>query len=210
MEKIKIGLLLRSNTRTCVVGCPPAQEFPAFGSMVSIPLDHDHCAYGLVSDIHITDDGLVRQLATSPEVSEAVIQDNRQNRNVPVEMSVLFIGFKQGSKISHMLPPRPPLSLDSIFPCTDADIRAFSAAGQLGYLRHILDAEEYPTADLLAAHLLQAGRAHQAGGDTDWFSQAVDKITTLLRDDYPRLMGILQAIADVQSDLSTEQQKSEG
>lgn len=203
MENIQIGRLLRSNTRTCVVGCPPAQQFPAFGALVAIPLDETYSAYGLVSDIHIDDDGLVRQLITAPGISEAVIQDNRQNRNVPVELSVLFIGCRQGQQISHLLPPRPPLSLDSMLACGEADICAFTGAGQLGYLRHILDVQELPIADLLAAHLLQAGHAHQTQGNAAWFPQAVDKIITQLRDDYPRLMAILEALADVQTELTT-------
>lgn len=199
MDKIQIGRLLRSNTRACVVGCPLAQDFPAFGSMVTIPLDQAKSAFGLVSDIHIDDDGLVRQLVTTPNITEAVIQDNRQNRNVPVEMSVLFIGFRQGEKISHLLPPRPPLSLDSMFACSDADIRSFTAAG-LGYLRHILEAQELPVADLLVAHLLQAGRAQPDG---KWFDRAVDQIITHLRDDYTRLMSIMQTLADVKKELTT-------
>jgi hypothetical protein len=202
MEKIQIGRLLCSNTRACVVGCPPSQQFPAFGSMVVIPLDEKATAYGLISDIHIDDDGLVRQLATTPEIAETVIQDNRLNRNVPVEMSVLFIGCGLAGQISHLLPPRPPLSLDSMYACDEKEIRAFTTGGQFGYLRHILDAQDFPTTDLLAAHLLQAGSAHRAQGDTEWFNRAIDKIITQLRDDYPRLMTILLAVADVQAELS--------
>ena len=201
MEKIQIGRLLRSNTRSCVVGCPPDQEFPALGSMVMIPLDETRAAYGLVSDIHIDDDGLVRQLVTAGEVSEAVIRDNRQNRNVPVEMSVLFIGCEQAGQISHLLPPRPPLSLDSIFACTPADICAFTDAGRFGYLRHILEVQEAPIADLLAAHLLQAARARKADNG-QWLDRAVNWIVTQLRDDYPRLMAVMQALADVKTELS--------
>ena len=64
--------------------------------------------YGIIYDIHIDDDGLVRQLVTADSVSEEVILDNRINRNVPLEISVLFVGYEQNGKISHMLPPRPP------------------------------------------------------------------------------------------------------
>jgi hypothetical protein len=169
--------------------------------MVMIPLDGARTAYGLVTDIHIDDDGLVRQLVTAGEVSEAVIRDNRQNRNVPVEMSVLFVGCKQGQDISHLLPPRPPLSLDSMFACAPEDICAFTDAGRLGYLRHILEMQEIPTADLLAAHMLQAARARRADQDL-WLERAINWIVTQLRDDYPRLMTVMQALADVRTELS--------
>ncbi len=197
MKRIEIGRLLRSNIRACVVGCPTAQSFPEFGSLVNIPLDADTSAYGLISDIHIDDDGLVRQLVTSASVPDAVIQDNRLNRNVPVEMSVLFVGYKYKDKISYLLPPRPPLSLDSMYTCDDNEIRAFTSEGNFGYLRHILDAQEVSAADLLAVHLEKAKTAHQGQKNEGWFDQAVSYIIQQLRDDYPRLMNIMQAVANI-------------
>ncbi len=196
MSEIHIGRLLRANTRGCVAGCQVSQPFPAFGSLVSIPLDTEVKAYGLVTDIHIDDDGLVRQLAASGNLPEEVIQDNRLNRNVPVELSVLFVGFSDGDKMSHLLPPRPPLSLDRMFTCSDEEIRAFTSAGRFGYLRHILSALDLPYADLLAAHLMQAGRAHATAGDAAWAKDAIQEVITLLRDDHGALTAVLGAIAD--------------
>ncbi len=198
MEKIIVGRLLRSNTRACVVGCPPAQQFPQFGALVVIPINDRESAYGLVSDIHIDDDGLVRQLVSTPAVNEAVIQDNRLNRNVPVEMSVILVGFRQGEHISHLLPPHPPLSLDCMYLCSDAELCEFTAAGRFGYLRHVLDVQDTPAADLLAAHLRQADAVQRAQGNNGWFEQAAARIITQMRDDYPRLMPLLEALADVE------------
>ncbi|MDK2980902.1 MAG: hypothetical protein PWQ55_1249 [Chloroflexota bacterium] len=200
---VQVGRLLRANTRACVAGCQPAQRFPEFGALVRIDLDDNTCAYGLVADIHIDDDGLVRQLATSPAISEAVIQDNRVNRNVPVELSILFVGQRSGDAIRHRLPPRPPLSLDRVHACGEGELCAFTSAGRLGYLRFILEAQDYPSADLLAAHLLLAGRAQHDHGEADWFTRAVDKIITQLRGDYERLMPVLEALADVQQELGS-------
>ena len=42
--------------------------------------------FGLIYDIHIDDDGLVRQLVTAEDDPDEVIADNRLNRNVPVEI----------------------------------------------------------------------------------------------------------------------------
>ncbi|BBB46899.1 hypothetical protein [Pelolinea submarina] len=198
---VQVGRLLRANTRACVAGCLPSQNFPPFGSLVSIDLGQEISAYGLVSDIHIDDDGLVRQLVTTPNISETVIQDNRVNRNVPVELSVLFVGHRSAGVISHRLPPRPPLSLDRVRACGEGDVCAFTSAGSLGYLRFILEAQDLPAADLLAAHLLQAGRAQRDHGDEQWFARAIDKVITQLRDDYVRLMPVLEALADVQREL---------
>ncbi len=200
MSEIHIGRLLRASTRMCVAGCQIGQPLPDFGSLVSIPLDDGLRIYGLITDIHIDDDGLVRQLSVSDQIAPEVIADNRVNRNVPVELSVLFTGHAQGDTLSHLLPPRPPLSLDNIFLCGDEEIVRFTYAGRLGYFRHILTAEDISTADVLAAHLLQAGNAHQNINKGDWLHAAVHEIIRLLRYDHDTLMTILYAIADAYPD----------
>jgi hypothetical protein len=189
------GRLLRSNTRGCVVGCHVSQQVPAFGSMIYIPTETGKI-FGLVHDIHIDDDGLVRQLAAADNVPDEIILDNRTNRNVPVEMSILFIGFAHGEKISHLLPPRPPLSLDEMYICDADDLRKFTSAGQLGYFRHILSNQEIPTGDLLSAHLQAAKTAHDEGGDPDWTNAAIQEIIILLRDNHEMMTNVLGAISD--------------
>ncbi|MCE5209074.1 MAG: hypothetical protein LLG42_12295 [Chloroflexi bacterium] len=196
---LELGRLLRSGTAGCVVGCRVNQmSAPEFGGMVRIPIDgpQDLQIYGLIYDIHIDDDGLVRQLITAERVEESTIQDNRVNRNVPVEISVLFIGYTQIRKVYHLLPPRPPLTLDRIFTCTPAELREFTSAGRFGYLRHILRTENIPTGELLAAHLQMAAREHHQAGNPGWAGSATRELITLLRDDYPSLMGVLGALAD--------------
>jgi len=83
-----------------------AIDAPAFGALVRAPLGAGYQVYGLIHDIHIDDDGLVRQLVTADNVSEEVMRDNRERRIVPVEMSVLAVGYEQDGKIYHLLPPR--------------------------------------------------------------------------------------------------------
>ena len=47
---------------------------PAFGALIRAPLSDEYQVYGLIYDIRIDDDGLVRQLVTSDNVSEEVMQ----------------------------------------------------------------------------------------------------------------------------------------
>ena len=139
MNPIAIGRLLRSNTMGCVIGCKLTQsDTPSFGDMLRIPLTDGSQLYGLVYDIHIDDDGLVRQLITAPDVPAEIIEDNRRNRNVPLEMSVVFIGWQANGSISQTRVPRPPLTLDEIFPCGDDEMLQFINSGKFGYLRTIL------------------------------------------------------------------------
>src|SRR5512146_124626 len=198
MSELEIGRLLRASTTACVVGCRVSQaNVPGFGGLVRIPLDPDYAIYGLIYDIHIEDDGLVRQLVTAERVDEDVIQDNRANRNVPVEVSVLHVGYRQAGQVRHLLPPRPPLSLDAIYVCGAKEACAFTEAGRFGYFRHILRAADLPVGELLAAHIQLVNRCQTEYGNCSWVSSAVQELITLLRDDYPTLMTVLGALSDI-------------
>lgn len=197
MKQFEIGRLLRAGTTGFVVGCQVANiDAPSFGAMVSVALDGDYQVFGLIHDIHIDDDGLVRQLVTAEGVEESIIADNRLNRNVPLELSVLAVGYKLDGKVSHLLPPRPPLSLDVIHLCASEEVRQFTSPGRFGYFRHILRATDLPVGELLAAHIQQAGKAHAEAGNAEWRNAATQELITLLRDDYATLMTVLAALGD--------------
>jgi hypothetical protein len=193
--QIEIGRLLSAGTTGFIAGCRVNQlNAPAFGALVRAPLGDGYQVYGLIYDIHIDDDGLVRQLVTADNVSQEVMQDNRERRIVPVEMSVLAVGYEQDGKIHHLLPPRPPLSLDVIYLCDDKDLIRFTDAGRFGYFRHILRSQDVPIGEVLAAHIQQGARAHK---NQKWQEDATQELITLLRDDYPTLMSVLGALSDV-------------
>ena len=197
MKQLEIGRLLRAGTTGFVVGCRVNQiDAPSFGALVRVTLDGGYQVYGLIHDIHIDDDGLVRQLVTADGVEEAVIADNRVNRNVPLELSVLAVGYQLDGKISHLLPPRPPLSLDVIYLCAPEEVRRFTSVGRFGYFRHLLRASDLPVGELLAAHIQQAGAAHAEAGNVEWKIAATQELITLLRDDYAMLMSVLGALGD--------------
>jgi hypothetical protein len=192
-HQIEIGRLLRAGTTGFIAGCRVSQfTVPALGSLVRAHLGDSYHVYGLIYDIHIDDDGLVRQLVTADNVSEEVMKDNRERRIVPVEMSVLAVGYEQDGRIFHLLPPRPPLSLDVIYLCEAQDIARFTE--RFGYFRHILNNKEIPVGEVVAAHILQAQSAHK---DKTWQERATQEVITLLRDDYPTLMSVLGALSDV-------------
>jgi hypothetical protein len=198
---IEVGRLLRANLTGFVAGCRIAHpNLPGFGTLVRVPVNARLEAFGLVYDIHMDDDGLVRQLVTSQTLSPEVIADNRDNRNMPIEISIITIGRRQDGILSHLLPGIPSTSLDIIYQCMQSEICEFTSTGRLGYFRHILRNEDLAIGELLVAHLEQARDAHRTAGNPAWYINAVKELITLLRDDYPSLMNVLNAL----SDLSTE------
>ena len=58
----------------------------------------------------------------------------------------------------------------------------------------MLNAKDIPIGEVLAAHINQAQAAHK---DKSWKEKATQEVITLLRDDYPTLMSVLGALADV-------------
>jgi len=197
IDKLEIGRLLRASTSGFVVGCRVSQlDSPTFGGLVRVPLLDGYQIYGLIYDIHIDDDGIVRQLVTADNVDAAIIADNRVNRNVPVEISVLTVGYQQNGQIKHLLPPRPPLSLDLIYQVSSKELRNFTEIGRFGYFRHVLRTQDAPVGELLAAHIEQANQAHLEAGNLAWAGQAAQELITLLRDDYATLMAVLGALGD--------------
>lgn len=197
MSAIEIGRLLRSGTSGFVVGCRVSQlDAPSFGALVRVPLGEGYQVYGLIYDIHIDDDGLVRQLITAEDVPEEVLRDNRENRNVPVEIGVMAVGYEKDERIRHLLPPRPPLSLDTIYLCSAGEIARFTDAG-FGYFRHILRDRDKPVEELLAAHLMAARDAQLEAGNPNWYQEALQHLIAALRDDYQGLMDLLDAAGEI-------------
>ena len=197
MKAIEIGRLLRADTSGFIAGCRVSQlDAPVFGGLVRVPAHDGLDIFGLIANIRIEDDGIVRQLVTADRVDEAVIADNRVNRNVPIEIQVITVGYQQNGTIYHMIPPKPPLSLDLITQCQDDELCRFTSAGNFGYFRHILRANDVPVGELLAAHIKQAQNAQAKAGNAGWAEQATQELIVLLRDDYATLMAVLGALRD--------------
>ncbi len=197
MTNLEFGRILRASTSGFAVGCRVSQlQAPAFGSLVKAqPVDTREAIYGLIYDMHIDDDPLVRRLVLAETPSDELINDQRENRMLPIEMSVLAVGYQVGGSIRHGLPPRPPLNLDPVELVRDpAEIRTFTS--QLGYLRLILRANSnnVPIDQLLVAHVRDVYLLR--GEDVAWATAVTQEIIELLRSNYDVLVPTLEALSD--------------
>ena len=196
-EKISyIGRMLSANSRECVISSlTPQQSIPAFGSMLRIPTGSGQPEiYGVVTDITLEEDGFLRQIASSTGISEEVIRDAQENRNVPIVIRMAFIGYMEGDRVLHLLPPRPPVTLTEIYPCTPGEICGFTR--KLGYLRLLMNISNLPAGELLAIHLRNTARAHVQLGDNDWAQRAVAEVMDLYADAPNALIAVHGAIGD--------------
>ena len=191
-----IGRMLSANSRECVVSSlTPQNEIPPFGSMLRIPLGKDQPEiYAVVTDITLEEDGFLRQIASSSAISEEVIRDAQENRSVPIVLRAAYIGYTEEDRVLHLLPPRPPVTLTEIYPCSAREICEFTR--KFGYLRLLLDVTNLPAGELLAVHLRQAAKAHVQLGDTDWAQRAVEEVMDLLGGDPAALIAVMGAVGD--------------
>ena len=197
MTNQEIGRVLRASTTGFAVGCRVSQlSLPAFGGLVRAqPVDAREAIYGLIYDMHVDDDPLVRRLVLAENPPDAVINDQRENRLLPIEMDVLAVGYHQNGQVRHGLPPRPPLNLDPVELVTDpATVRSFTSS--MGYLRLILRnlGSNVPVDQLLVAHISSVYQIREQ--DDAWATAVINELIELLRSNYDVLIPTLEALSD--------------
>ncbi|HAF60828.1 MAG TPA: hypothetical protein DCK95_00700 [Anaerolineaceae bacterium] len=198
MKRTGLGYALNATSLGCTAGCRMnIEDYPILGEMVTVTAPDGSTIYGVVTNIHILDDGLVRQLATTEPIDSKVIEDNRKYRTVPLEFTLAFVGFKKEEKVIHLLPPTPPLSLESVFRCSDDELRTFMQAGKIGgYLRYLVGEKQILNFDLVAAHFRYTMAIFNEEEKQGWLEQSTRTLTHLYRNDYATLNQLLHSLAE--------------
>ena len=196
-----IGRLMRSATTGFVFGCNlPEPDVPRFGDFVRVPAQHGRIdVIGLVYNIVVQDDAFVRPLVAAGDLPEEYILDQRRNRQVPVEVSVLAVGYRlnepDGDQSGYVqgLPPQPPVTLDAIAACTRDEVAAFTE--RLDFLRLVLEAPDAPGEELAVVAIQRGARARLINDRALFLREAGRQIARLLPRDLPRLERILRRLA---------------
>ncbi len=191
----RIGEIIETNSREFVAESFTLHQPPALGSLVRVNTD-DRSIYAIVSFGATTglDPGrrAVRR-STDAVFDEAVYREHPQlERTLHTEFRALLVGYRDGEgAIRQVLPPQPPPLHYSVWACEPDEVRAFTE--RRPYFRLLLNASgELPAEQLLAAHIRAAYTAR--GDDLGWLEAAAQEVAILLREDYDRLMSVLQAI----------------
>jgi hypothetical protein len=192
-QDLQVGRVLRAGTRGFTIGCAVMQpDIPAFGAFVRVdgPAP-DSIIYGLIYDVSTEDDLFVRQFI-SAAAPEEVVLDQRKNRQVPIEVSVLAVGCGDGQAIMQCLPAQPPVTLDWLYLCTDDEVRAFTA--RTDFFRLVLEAHEVPADELLAACLRVAAATRPEETRQRFLIDAGRELVRLLAAEPVRLEGLLRRL----------------
>jgi hypothetical protein len=193
---LKVGRVLRANTCGFVIGCEVLKpDIPAFGSFVRAEGQTPNSAlYGLIYDVSLEDDRFVRHFIGA-DTPEEVVRDQRENRQVPIEVSVLAVGCGDGEIVRHCLPAQPPVTLDWLYQCSDEEMRVFTT--RFDYFRLVLESREVPADELLAASLRIAAAARSKNEQEPFLVEAGRELARLLVGDPVRLEGLLRRLRHV-------------
>jgi hypothetical protein len=190
-HSLPVGRILSSSTASFSIGIKTlAAEVPRFGGFVKVDAPDGSEVIGLIYDVLIEDDPFVRQMIGA-DVDEVYIADQRQNRQVPIEISVLVVGHIRDGKLYQYLPPQPPIALDQIVTCSSDEVIRFTT--DFTYFRTVLDAKEARSDELLAASLRTSAEARGSSG-RDFLVRAGRELSRLLAFDAVRLEGLLRRI----------------
>ena len=189
----RIGEIIETGTTFFVAASFTLHRPPALGRMVYV----QHAAtrtYGVVC----------YGTTTSPDPGRRAVRRSTENvydddiyrehpqleHTLHTEFTVRLVGYGEKDRLYRYLPPMPPPLHYSVHGCTGAEVRAFTR--QLTYLRQLLQVNEIPPDQLLAAHLRQVYRTR--GNDDVWLAQAARQVAGLLKGDYDQLMTVLYGI----------------
>lgn len=193
LEARVLGRVLRASTASFTAGCRTLEaDLPVFGSLVQAERSDGSAIYGLIHDVRVDDDPFVRQLIAAGDLTEEYVEDQRQRRQVPVEVVILVVGGRgRDGRIFRVLPPQPPTTLSWVTVSSADEVRQFGE--QLTFMRTVLNAVEAPGDELLAATLRQIA-AVQGSSDlaNAYLVRAGQELARLLGRDPMRLDSILQ------------------
>jgi hypothetical protein len=191
-----IGKILRAETRQFVFGCKvPRQDVPIFGSLVRATIQYRSATiFGLIYNIVIEDDGMTRMLSVADDVRDEDIAWQRARR-VPVEASVLCVGYREaGGALRYALPAQPPITLDPVTLCDDADLAEFTARPE--WFRLVLDARDLAGDELLAAAARLAADVRPNETQRSVFiTQCGRELARQMSNDTARLESLLRRFA---------------
>jgi hypothetical protein len=144
----------------------------------------------LIYAVRVDDDPLVSELVRAEQVEQNVLIDQRENRLIPVEISVINVGYRDTQRTYASLPPRPPMSLSDVRECPRDVVEHFIS--QFEFFSLILNAPGVPSDELLAASLRYAARTvYPPAEHHDLMVRAGQQLVRLVGGDLKRLNHLL-------------------
>jgi len=193
----RIGEIVATSSSSLTAASFALHQPPPLGSLVKVTVEEGRRrVYGVVSfgTTAGLDPGRRVVRRSTDDVQDAAIyaEHPQLQKTLRTEFQALLVGYGGADgRIYQHLPPQPPPLHYSICGCDADEVRRFSQ--RHGYFRILLQTMgELPAEQLMAAHIREVYAAR--GNDVGWLDTAAREVAALLKGEYDRLMGVLQAI----------------
>ena len=191
-----IGRVIKASMQTFVFGTKvPESDVPIFGALVKTEITHRATTvYGLIFNIEMnTDDsGMTKLLSVSDHARPEDIEYAR-SKLIPLDVSVLCVGYAEKGKLRYGLPPQPPVALRDIEPCDADEIAMFTQRAD--YLKLVIESRDVPCDELLAASIRMSADALPDNKRNDFLLAHGRELARLMSFDSARLENVLRRIA---------------
>lgn len=191
----RLGEVIETSTVRLWVESDRLHVLPPLGSVVRVANGAGDTIYAVVS---------FGQTAGIDETRRAIrrgsdqVRDDEVYRRHPeltqilrTTFEALPVAYRRGGVIRRMLPPLPPPLHYSVEAVEGDDLRDLTDDPR--YLSLLVAADAaVPTDHLVAAHLRQVYEAR--GDDRPWLEMAAREIARLLKNDYDRVLPLLEAV----------------
>jgi len=201
---IVIGSVLRADIRGFVIASRiPEPDVPTFGTFVRAPIQQGQAdVIGLVYDIRLQDDPFLKNLAVTvmgentAEYIE-IIRDQQENRVIPVEISVIAVGYRRvhGDSVqySYGFPPQPPMILRRIHVCSKEEVLLITE--QPDFMRVLLENTNVPADELIPTALQRAAMSRTPSARPDFLLECGKYLARYMGREPMRLEKILRSIS---------------
>jgi hypothetical protein len=193
-----IGRIISTGIQQFRSSCTEAyDQKPGFGDLIWARLEGTGRVYAVITDLTVSEDALIEQIAHSANVDEMLLWDNRRNRVMSRTITAVVVGFTMEDEIQFRLPPHPPAVLEPVQSCSQDDVTVFYSDGNFDYVRHLITPGSIPHFDLLAAHIFWVDQWLSLNERADTKKDNLKrKLNTLLQDDpecYIRLLELISS-----------------
>jgi hypothetical protein len=188
----KIGEIIGASTAEFTAQCYELHQPPPFGSLVKTR-EGEVEIYGVVSGAATTSiEPGRRPIARGSEEAEEedIYRSSPQlAKLLRTDFSALVIGYIEGERLHHYLPPRPAKIHSFVYLCDPEEVEKFSHS--FDFLSILVNAQG-PADELIAASLRHVAAAHQ--DPRQFLIKAGKELAVLLGGETNRLNTILRRI----------------
>ena len=193
-QENRIGEVIETGTAEFTAQCYELYQSPPLGSLVKAG-DESIKQYAIVNNATTSSiEPGRRPIARGKDeaTEEGVYRSSPQLlKLLRTEFNALVVGYREGGKVFHYLPPRPAKIHSFIYECDDEEIKEFS--NSFDFLNILINSSlPVPVEEIVAASLRHMSRVYD---DPQRFLVSAGKeLAVLMGTDFNRLKSVLSKI----------------